>query len=89
MSIKSLQSEIATQYDDPAEELEWEYDPEGGDIATEDHIHWYQYGKLVLTVGIDNDHNAALRKHMADNNFWPDVWWISDHGNANLLTLED
>jgi hypothetical protein len=69
--------------DDSVIDEEVVYDePEEGDIVTTDHEHWYQDGKLVVT-GDEND----VREYMDDERFWPNVWFISDHGNAHLITL--
>jgi hypothetical protein len=50
---------------------------EEGDITTEDHHHWYQYGKLYVTGDVQDVINA-----MKKDNFYPNVWFISDHGNV-------
>lgn len=55
---------------------------EEGDITTEDHTRWYQYDKLYFT----GDEKGLLKK-MNKDKFWPNVWFISDHGNAHLVTL--
>jgi len=26
-----------------------------------------------------------IRKDMENNNFWPNIWWISDHGNHWMI----
>ena len=57
-------------------------EPEEDDITTTDHQHWYQSGKLYFT----GDEEGLMRK-MNQDNFWPDVWFISDHGNAHRITL--
>ena len=31
----------------------------------------------------------ALKAFMEDAQFWPDVWWISDHGNAHLIDMSE
>jgi hypothetical protein len=64
-----------------------EDEPEEGDYITEDHCQFYQYGKLVLELEPEDDHVAALRAHMEKNQFWPDAWWISDHGNAHRIDM--
>jgi hypothetical protein len=64
-------------------------EPEEGDYSTEDHIHFYQYGKLVVTVPEGESIRQALQDHMNENAFFPNVWFISDHGNAHLMTLDD
>ena len=55
---------------------------EEGDITTEDHTRWYQYGKLYFTGG-----EKGLKRKMDKDQFWPNVFWVSDHGNAHLVTL--
>jgi hypothetical protein len=59
-----------------------EYDQEGGDIATENHRDWYQYGKLYF----QGDEKGLVRK-MEKDSFFPNVFSISDHGNAHLVKL--
>jgi hypothetical protein len=58
-----------------------------GDYTSEDHCNWYQYSKLVVSIAPEDDHIAALRQHMTDNQFWPNAWFLSDHGSLHLLTL--
>lgn len=58
-------------------------EPEEDDITTSDHKRWYQSGKLYFTGD-----EKGLKKKMAKDKFWPNVWFISDHGNAHLITLE-
>ena len=52
-------------------------------ISTRDHKHWYQYGKLYFT-GSYHD----LKKKMTQDRYWPNVFFVSDHGNAHLVTDE-
>lgn len=64
-------------------------EPEEGDITTTDHVHFYCNGKLIpidLTVDSSTeDMWKALRGYMAATHYWPNVWFISDHGNAHLM----
>lgn len=64
-------------------------EPEEGDITTEDHKRYFQYGRMILNLGGDVDHIAALREHMDGSQFWPNVWFISDHGNAHLIDMSE
>lgn len=93
-------------------------EPEESDITTSDHKHFYQDGKLWLTVTeestetvqctecnkIDQDDQDWCDEHtgkrgismsdqvkakMESDQFWPNVWFISDHGNAHLMSLDD
>lgn len=68
---------------------EVEPEREEDDYATEDYRTWYQYGKVVLQLGEDDDWKAAIREHMLVCNFFPNVWFISDHGNEHLLSVLD
>lgn len=35
------------------------------------------------------DYRAALRAYMDRTQFWPNAWFISDHGNAHLIDLSE
>lgn len=35
------------------------------------------------------DCNAAVRQFMERSQFWPNCWFISDHGNAHLIDLSE
>jgi len=84
--------------------------PTEDDLVTGDHVNFYSYGKLALTLTVKergpywefgdpwNTREAdegelsdaqmwkQLDAYMEQTKFWPDAWFISDHGNANLLT---
>jgi hypothetical protein len=62
--------------------------PEEDAITTEDHRTFRQYGKVILTVGEGENHWAALDAWMEANGHFPDVWFISDHGNAHLMARD-
>ena len=74
--------------------MEEDLTPSEDDYTTTDHIHWYQYGKLVLTIDTDRDgepmedYREALKVHMEKERLWPTAWFISDHGNTHPLDLE-
>ncbi len=61
-------------------------EPEEEDITTADHRRFYQSGKLILALEESDDMWAALHAHMQHTKFFPNVWFISDHGNAHLMT---
>ena len=64
-------------------------EPEEGDWTTEDHRKFYSYGKLmfVLPEGTGEcEMWTAIEAKMKKDGFWPNVWFISDHGNASLMT---
>jgi len=60
-------------------------EPGEDDITTEDDRNFYQYGKLVFTLSEDEDVNKGIADRLDQIKFWPDVWFISDHGNAHLI----
>lgn len=60
-------------------------EPEEGDITTSDHLTFRQYGKIVLRLNKDEDMWDTLDIVMSAAKFWPNVWFISDHGNAHLM----
>lgn len=31
----------------------------------------------------------AIREDMAEKRFWPEVYWVSDHGNAWPISVDD
>ena len=62
--------------------------PEEGDYTTADHEHFHQFGKLVLVVSEEEEWRPKLKAQMDREQFWPNVWWISDHGNAHLMQME-
>jgi len=64
-------------------------EPEEGDYSTQDHVHFYQYGRLVVAVPEGDSIRDALQAHMDEAGFFPNVWLISDHGNAHLMSLAD
>ncbi len=65
-------------------------EPSEDDITTKDHVTFYVNGKaLPLDLTRDSttdDMWKALRGYMAATQFFPNVWFISDHGNAHLMT---
>jgi hypothetical protein len=49
----------------------------------------FQYGKMLFEIGPDDDRDAMLREYMDKQNYWPNVWYVSDHGNATLLEIPE
>jgi hypothetical protein len=81
---------VMEQEPDPEAELTEEFsEPEEGDYTTGDYSKFYQYGKLVVQADIDaDDWRPAVQAHMDKEQFFPNVWCISDHGNAHLLSMD-
>ncbi len=82
--VEWVESEVP---EDDEEIGDWENEPVEGDITTKDHKEFYQDGKMILSVPEDADHCAALAIWMKDNGIFPSVWFISDHGNAELIEM--
>jgi hypothetical protein len=71
--------------------LEWdEYDggehdfddePQEDDITTDDHETFYSSGKKIA------DSPAEAKAWMKKHGYFPNVWFISDHGNAHLTDI--
>lgn len=72
-------------------------EPDDDAITTTDHLTFYQYGKVWLEVESDDkdypsppdDLNTQIKAQMDRQQFWPDVWFISDHGNAHRIDLSE
>lgn len=64
-------------------------EPSLDDWITPDHCNFYdnERGRLILSVPIDDDHKAALRARMEEDGWYPNVWFISDHGNSVLMDV--
>jgi len=80
---------IESAYGDPeAEQTEpAEDEPAEDDYTTSDYCTFYQYGKLAVSTEADH-WQTAIAAHMDQQQMWPNVWHISDHGNAHLLSVE-
>lgn len=62
--------------------------PQDDDITINEHGHAYQNGELISDAIESSDLDAAIRAHMETTKYWPNVWTISDHGNASLYELD-
>lgn len=71
-------------------------EPEEEDLVTYDDKYFYTAGSHsvfdvkmrrnpAFVVGDGEDRDAAIRAYMDKEQFWPNVWSISDHGNAHLI----
>ena len=78
---------MACETRDDEDENDEPSEPGEGDITTEDHLTFYQYGREYLRVDDGDDYKQALIIKMQTDQFFPNVWFISDHGNAHLIEL--
>jgi hypothetical protein len=63
-------------------------EPEEGDYITTDHVKFYQFGKLAFEVPDGCKWEDATRFHMEKEQFWTNIWFLSDHGNFHLIQME-
>lgn len=70
--------------DDPAS-----LEPEEGDYTTGDHHTFYQDGKVVLVVPEGEDWEPLVRAHMEQEQFYPNVWFVDDHGGLTFLDYSE
>lgn len=47
-----------------------------------------QYGKFLGEFNETDDALAFVKEHMDQEQFFPTIWWVSDHGNAWPIDLE-
>jgi hypothetical protein len=75
------------------EESEKEDQPSPEDIAIEDKYRGYSVGevegKFIGEFLEWDDAVQAAKDWMEKNQFWPNVWHVSDHGNWSLLSSDD
>ncbi len=87
VEIYSDESALNEAWDRIFSEVEEASGPSEDDLVTEDHTHVYQSGRLVLETSPDT-FESDVAAYMERSKYWPNVWFISDHGNAHLLTIE-
>lgn len=99
----SIEASMSTDEpeEEPEEEEEEEPEdaPEEGDLFTEDYRKFYECGKTscfevrlgrgaVVEVEEGEDWKTAVSEYMDTQQFWPNVWQVSDHGNVELVTWD-
>jgi hypothetical protein len=82
--------------EDEEEVYEESNEPVEGDWVTADHKDFYEVGREhkgpVVSVKDDASHNQmvrALKAAMKKQNWFPTVWFVSDHGNAHMMDLKE
>lgn len=78
ISCAQAQSDIL-----PCDEIEHD------DWVTEDGCQFYQNGKLILDASDLSDKQAARAAAliMKRQQWWPNVWFLSDHGNLQQMAF--
>jgi hypothetical protein len=90
---EEAERECREMYGDDEEE-EPDDEPTEDDYTTRDYRKFYQYGKLVIEISQEEyDANPdgwvmAVRAHMEEAQFWPNVWYQGERGEWNLLSLD-
>jgi|SRR5947209_3115840 len=65
-------------------------EPSEEDLVTADYRHWYSPGYHRVQVETDPENwREEILAYMERQGFWPDCWFISDHGNAHLLSWDE
>ena len=76
---------VQIQEDDPPTE------PEEEDLLTEDHVRFFiresEHRGPVVVVAEGQDWRREVKRYMLRERWYPNVWWVSDHGNPHLLNL--
>jgi type I site-specific restriction endonuclease len=71
-TVKKLAKEAAEDEGEPDEE----------DITTTDHQNFYYLRKKIASSP------SEAKAWMKKNNYFPTVWFVSDHGNAHVTDLK-
>ncbi len=88
-------AELFTEYDLQPVEIEDEpeepTEPEEGDLITKDHRKFWEYGmnrrKPVVVVPEGEDWEPYVDSWLTEAEFYPNVWFESDHGNLSILNM--
>lgn len=72
-----------------AEDMADDCDIQPDDWITEEGNQFYQNGTLILDATDMTDKQAARAAAliMKRQQYWPNVWFISDHGNVHSFTF--
>ena len=78
--------EIKEEGDEPAK-------LEDGDIITSDYMKFYEYGRQHVGPVVECREGErwahAVVAYMDDEEFWPNVWYIGERGDADLIDMYD
>lgn len=82
-------SDATSDDSDSARNTADEIEPDAGDNTTSDHRNSFQFGRLVLVVDERDEWAHVLKDHIDREQFWPNLWFLSDHGTVSLVKLLD
>jgi uncharacterized protein YciU (UPF0263 family) len=76
---------VQIEADDPPTE------PDEEDLVTPDHRRFFRLGfehrGPAVVVAEEDDWRREVKRYMLAEGWYPNVWFISDHGNYHLLSL--
>ena len=47
-----------------------------------------QYGRFLKDFPTTEEALEFVKEHMEESQFWPSIWWISDHGNGWMIDTD-
>jgi hypothetical protein len=83
---------IASAQADEEDDEDTPSGPDEEDLVTEDHRRFYSHGvagRVRVTVPEGEDWRPHVRAWMQRSGFFPNVWFLSDHGNYHLMSMSD
>jgi hypothetical protein len=85
--LQALPEYVETEEEEEEEEEPTDDEPEEGDYITTDYQTFYQYGRSVVKTD-SAGWTVAVKQHMDEEQFWPNVWFQGERGGYDLLSLE-
>lgn len=68
-------------------------EPEEEDLLTDDCVRFFRKGfehhGSVIVVAEDADWRREVKRYMLREQWYPNIWLVSDHGNFHLLSLNE
>ena len=77
---------VLSEEDLDPEDLMPDTPTEGDWIIIDTTVFQYDYPGYPTRLDPDEDAEAWIRRQMDVEQFWPDIWTLSDHGNWHLHT---
>jgi uncharacterized spore protein YtfJ len=95
--IKKLLAEMGVKditvqrFPETDQEEEDEYappiEPEEGDWITNDYKQWWEYNGRKIVVTDPDDWPAQMKEVMEREAWWPNLWYVGERGDRNLLDI--
>jgi len=72
------------------EELQEAWEASEEDIKVRQDGNAYYAGKLIVPASYGQNPNwVGIAQWMQENSYWPNVWEINDHGNVELVSVNE